>query len=437
MPGAPTTAPPDIEEEEEEVEEVEEEERRALPFFLPEPSLTETLMPDASPELDSSLLFPPNALEGLRRPERALQVGEFAISPGAEVAAAYDNINASDGDSREDITGNLGASVRAESLFERHSLGFGVNAAISDPHRSFGDNTPDRFAVTSRADGRLDLTRRSSLSAEARFARGAQSPEAQEAGAEDEPTILTAAGAVAYAQRFNRFGWQLAGGVNRREADDGEEAAEQDRTRYTISPGVNYQVSRRLSVFADSGYSIYQYDQSGEGGSRDSQTVRADVGTEIGLGRTFSARLGIGYVGVFFQDPERKDRHEPALTADLNGAIGIRLDQLTLLRLGLNHSTDQTTADDAALVTRTRLFASISRPLTRASAILARVRLIRGDFVDDDRTDHDVIAELGYSHSLLRNLALNIGYRFRQRFSDSSENEFYRNTVSVGLSASF
>ena len=68
---------------------------------------------------------------------------------------------------------------------------------------------------------------------------------------------------------------------------------------------------------------------------------------------------------------------------------------------------------------------------------LGRVDLNRSDFVDDDRTDYNFSAQLGYSYSLLQNVALNLSYRFSQRFSDESEDEFYRNLVSVGLSASF
>ena len=86
-------------------------------------------------------------------------------------------------------------------------------------------------------NGRLDLTRRSSLSAEANVARGAQNPEDEEAGAQEQPTITTGSGAVAYRQRFNRLGWELATGATRREADNGDEASQQDRTSYTISPG--------------------------------------------------------------------------------------------------------------------------------------------------------------------------------------------------------
>ena len=68
---------------------------------------------------------------------------------------------------------------------------------------------------------------------------------------------------------------------------------------------------------------------------------------------------------------------------------------------------------------------------------MGRVDFNRSDFVDDDRTDYNFSAQLGYSYSLLQNVALNLSYRFSQRFSDESDDEFYRNLVSVGLSASF
>jgi hypothetical protein len=408
--------------------------RRAQLFLPPEAPLTERLMPDATPELGSSLLFPPNALEGVRPRGRLLQVGKFAISPGVEIAGAYDdNIDASQSDRKDDITGNLGASLRADSLFERHRLGFEIDASIGNPQENL--NTTDRIAFTSRVDGRLDLTPRSTLSAEASFTRGSQSPEAQEAGAEEEPTIYTAASAVAYRQTLEHLGWEVASGVSRTESDGGDEASEQDRTSYTVSPSVTYEVTRRLGLFAETGYSIDDYDHAGEGGSRDAQTVGATVGTTLGLGRTFAARLGVGYIGVFFEDSERDDQNSPTFTADLTGAIS--LDRLTLLGLGLNHATEPTTADEAALVTRTRLFASINRLLTPASAVLARVSFVRSDFIDESRADDDIIVELAYSHILIRNIALNLGYRFSQRFSDEKEDEFYRNLVTVGLSATF
>ena len=229
-----------MEEEEADEAEAEEELRRELPFFVPEPSLTERLLPDSRPDLNSDLLFPRNALEGLRVHEGAGQVGRFAVSSGVDVAATYDDNVAATNDNREDdITGNAGASVGAQSQFERHSLGFNAGASIGNPHDNLNQNTVDRLSIASGVNGRLDLTRRSSLSAEANFARGAQNPEDEE----EQPTITTGSGAVAYTQRFNRLGWS-ATGATRREADNGDEASQQDRTSYTISPGVDYALSK-------------------------------------------------------------------------------------------------------------------------------------------------------------------------------------------------
>ena len=160
------------------------------------------------PDLNSDLLFPRNALEGLRPRGRGMQVGRFAVSSGVDVAATYDdNVAATNDDREDDITGNAGASVGAQSQFERHSLGFNAGASIGNPHDNLNQNTVDRLSIASGVNGRLDLTRRSSLSAEANIARGAQNPEDEEAGAQEQPTITTGSGAVAYRQRSNRLGW--------------------------------------------------------------------------------------------------------------------------------------------------------------------------------------------------------------------------------------
>lgn len=434
VPAVPPTVPPQDAEEESATPE---EQRPSRPFFLPQVAPTARLIPDATSDLNSSVLLPLNAFEGLRPPDKAFQVGDFAVSSRIAAGATYDdNTDATKSDRKDDILTFLQGSVRADSQFKRHSLGFQVSAAVEEPARNPGSNLDDRITVASGVNGRLDLTRRSSLAAEAQVTRGAQDPEAQEAGAEEEPTIFTAAGAVAFTQQLDRLGWKIGGALEREEAvSGGDSAGEQDRTSYTIAPGLDYQLSRRLGLFTEAGYTRNRYDNTGQGGSRDSREVDAEVGVELELGRTFALRLGIGYLAVFFDDSERGDEHSPTFTADLTGAIN--LDRLTVLGVGLNHSTDQTTADDAALVTRTRFSSSINRLLSPASAILARVEFERSDFLDESRTDYDIIAELAYSHTLYRNVALDLSYRFSQRFSDDEEDEFYRNVVSIGLSASF
>ena len=417
-----------------------EEERARRPFFPSEASPATSLLRGAAPELRSSDRLPLDALESFPRSDQLLRAGSFAILPRVQVSGAYDdNVNASDSDREDDFSANVSGSLRAESLFQRHSLGFGADFSVNDVDESVDQDSVD-WQVG--ADGRLDLTPRSALSAAATFTRGSQSPESTEAGAQEEPTVTEADGAIAYTQRLRRLAWEIAGGIGRVEADGDsaddlgtDDAAEQDRTTYTIEPGATYEVSRRVSLFGDLRYENNDYDVAGDGGSRDSQLFEANVGTGFDLGRTFSASLGAGYLGVIFEDPERDNTHSPTFSAALDGAIS--LDRVTLLRMGLDHSTDLTTAEEAALVTETAFATSISRSLSRTSAIVAGARLSRSDFIDTDRTDYDVVARLGYSRILVRNVALNVGYRFSQRFSDESEADFYRNIVSLGLSASF
>ena len=48
-----------------------------------------------------------------------------------------------------------------------------------------------------------------------------------------------------------------------------------------------------------------------------------------------------------------------------------------------------------------------------------------------------MIARLGYSRTLVRYVALDVGYRYSQGFFDESEDDFYRNIVSIGLPKTF
>ena len=88
--------------------------------------------------------------------------------------------------------------------------------------------------------------------------------------------------------------------------------------------------------------------------------------------------LGIGDLAVLFEDSKRDDEHSPTFAAQLGGQI--RLDRVTLLNVGLDHSTEYTTAEeDGALVTETELVTSIVRSLSPVSALVAGVGLSRSD----------------------------------------------------------
>ena len=148
-----------------------------------------------------------------------------------------------------------------------------------------------------------------------------------------------------------------------------------------------------------------------------------------------AATAEIGYLRVFFDDPEQDDTGAVIGGVALEGAIPFG--RQTALRLGLDRSIDVTTIEESSLRTTTAFSAGITEQLSSVSVASASITYAHRDFDDIARTDQDVIAALGYSHTLSQNVALNLGYRFSKRFSDEDAEEFDRNTVSIGLSAAF
>lgn len=393
--------------------------------------------------LRSTTLVPRNVLQNVSRPDSVLRVGDFRLEPSLGVSVSYDdNADASDSERDEEVRGNVSGSLRAQSQFERHSLGAEANV-VSIPFGRDGDD--EIFDWSVGVDGRLDLTPRSSLSAALVGTYGtedSEDPEAVESinATGDEATVAEVAGIVTYAQQIRRLGWALSGGIDHIDAeaenDDQADVVDQrDSTIYSTIFDLTYDLSRRLGVFGELGYDYAEFSSAGEGGSRDSQTVDGLVGVDYRLSRTLRARLGVGYSTVFFDDPLRDTTNNVTADVALDGAIN--LDNFTLLNLSLEHQTDRTTVEDASLVTATTFGSAVSRQLDRNSAIELSFEAGRRDFVDLNRTDYDLSAQLAYSRALTRSLSLNASYRFSQRFSNDDEDEYYRNIVSIGLLASF
>ena len=398
------------------------------------PSLP-TLGPVTIPESRRSTLLPPAiAPIGPPGPRRPLRMGNFTLSPSAGLSTTYDdNINADRDDREDDVIIGLTGALRAQSILPRHSLGFRAEAG-ADLFVEDGDENSFDWLVG--ADGRLDLTPDSSLGADIGFTRYTESAESPEVTEEtdESPTINLITGGAAYAAAVKRFGWQVASRISRLDAEDGATSEERDRISYDVSAEGSYLASRRLTVFAGPSYAFNDFDDD-DAGVGDSQSVAGTTGVRLTLGRGVAATAEIGYLRVFFDDPERDDTGAVIGGIALEGAIPFG--RQTTLRLGLDRSIDVASIEESSLRTTTAFSAGITEQLTSVSVASASITYAHRDFDDIERTDQDVIAALGYSHALTQNVALNLGYRFSKRFSDEDEEEFYRNTVTIGLSAAF
>ena len=137
------------------------------------------------------------------------------------------------------------------------------------------------------------------------------------------------------------------------------------------------------------------------------------MGVDYGLGRRFSVGLGIGDLAVLFEDSERDDEHSPTLRGSTRRPDPSRSRHSVERGAG---SLDRYTnaEEDGPLATETELVTSTVRSLSPVSALVAGVGLSLSNFIDAARTDHDMIARLGYSWILVRT-SLDVGYRYGQR----------------------
>lgn len=393
--------------------------------------------PGAAPNFRSSTLRPSPLLDEIDRPQRVLQVGDFAILPQAQISAAFDdNVNANKDDREDEISSQLSGTVRAQSLFARHSLGFEASATAEPVGR---DDEESIFDWIASADGRLDFSRRSALHGVVSFTRGTENIESVEAG--EDVTVTEAGGRLAYSQQLRRLGWAIGTGVARTDAEgedvvdelEAEDPDERDKTSYSVFADADYPLSRRLGAFIGSEYTLDDFDDDEAG--RDSHSVEASTGLRLRLRPGIAIRAGVGYDRIAFDDPERDTEY--AITAEVGIDGALPLDERTDLRLGVDRSLEPVTVEDAAAATETTLLARLTRRFSRVAAGSIGVTFTRAEFAGDDRTDHDVVARIGYSRALTSRVSLNLGYRFSQRFSDVEEEEFYRNIVTVGLSTRF
>ena len=109
-------------EQEEPVEQEKEERSRAEQFFVPNVSPAKAKLGQPT-RLRGFTRSAPNVLLDVSRPDGLLRAGNFAIQPRLSANVTYDdNANAVDKGRDDQTSGNLVGSLRAQSLFERHSL---------------------------------------------------------------------------------------------------------------------------------------------------------------------------------------------------------------------------------------------------------------------------------------------------------------------------
>jgi hypothetical protein len=375
-----------------------------------------------------------SAVSALQPPAR-LRVGDFALQASAAFTTAYDdNIEADDDDREEDIFFSLSPSVRAQSLYARHSLGFGASGTAATAVKNQAE---DIFDWNIGADGRVDLSRRDKINAAIGYSRDTQDDEDVDAedNQDDVPIHLIDA-SLGYVAGGDVIGYRFGGNVSRLDVE-GSDFDDRDRTTLGLNASTFYRFSDRLSVSVGPSYSYATFDESeaDDGDGRDSQSASFQIGGGYKVSRTINSSAAVGYSVLWFDDPDREtsDSAVGSLGLTWNAGAG------TTLTLGASRTLNVTVVDDSDSRTTTTGSATLSHNLKLGarSAVSSSLGYSISEVSDLDRTDQNVSASLGYGYRLTEHAFFSAGYRFSRRDSDDKDADFYRNLISLGLSISY
>lgn len=375
-----------------------------------------------------------NAVSSLEPPPR-LRIGDFALQSSAAFSTIYDdNIEADDNERDEDVFFSLSPSVRAQSLYARHSLGFNAsgNAATA-----LKNGAEDFFDWRVGADGRLDVSRQAKINAAVGYSHDVEDDEAVDAEENQEDLQLHLFDAsLSYDVNGDVIGYSIGTNVSRLDAE-GSNFDDRDRTTLGVRASASYRLSDRLSFSLGPSYRYSTFDDevADDGDGRDAEVISARIGGNYKASRTIDTFASAGYSYATFDDPDREDDDSFVGNVGLTWGAGLG----TTLRLLASQSLNLTVVDEANSRTTTTGSATLSHRLKLGSrsALASSLSYSVSELSDLDRTDQSISTSLGYAYRLTEHVFFNTNYRFSRRYSDDNDAEFYRNLIAIGLSVTY
>lgn len=392
--------------------------------------------------VDASPLPPLGRGAGIRLGSR------WVFLPSVSASVAYDdNVDAApSGEREDDVVGTASLQGRLQSTLARHS--FGVGGVLS--RSLFAEDTrPSAFNWSIGADARLDLDRRSALDADLAYTRdqvdttdpdqadlvraGAADPD--DARLDDRFDSLNLG--LGYSRRAAEWSGRIDTSLDRitfAETDDG------DRLTVGVGGSLRRDIGRALGVSVTPAYRrSFFAEPSADGLDRDSQRFQLGAGADYSW--PFGLRLGVTVSPVYidFIDPERDDDFniDVDFDIDLGDERGIPLTRQTTLTVEAGRTTDVSTAEDFSTRTSTFAGADVTHVIGPSLSAGGGLGVSRDSFDDGDRVDHDIDVGARLSYAIRSGATATLSYAFTKRFADDADNEFYRNTVRLGVTLAF
>jgi hypothetical protein len=349
--------------------------------------------------------------------------GSFLIKSALEVSGGYDSNPGRTFQPKGLPSYVIAPEFLAVSDWERHALvadlrgsftGYGgrLPATIDGAVNSAPTNV-DRPDFTGHIDGRLDVSRDTDVTAQARLRVATDNPGSPniQAGLARYPLATTLGGTLGFDQRFNRLQVSAGATVDRTSYQnstltDGEVTSNDDRNfnQYGGVGRISYELTPGVKPFAEIEGDSRVHDQAFDRGGfqRDSSGGYAKAGTSFEFSRLLTGEVSIGYAARSYIDP-RLNRLEGLLTS---ASLVWTATPLTTAKFYSDTQIAETTlAATSGVLVHTYSF-EVDHDFRRWLTAIGKFTYGTLDYQGDNRTDKTYSLEGNLITKLTRNLWL-------------------------------
>lgn len=371
-------------------------------------------------------------------------LGAFTAFPKVAVGVERnDNIYGASINEVSDVIWRVQPEVVLVSNWSRHLLQAYARAS-STRYADFGSEDADDYTIG--ANGRLDITRRSSVSAGSQYAKiseprtSSSSPVASANPIEYDQTTSYLAGG----REFNRL--KLSARIDHSKYDyqDGRTRAganveqdDRDRTNTSVMARADYAVSPATALFLQVSRNKrdYRLGRPAVVLIRDSDGVEALAGANFEIGAVMRGEVGLGYISQSYDDPAFNE------ISGLGARAEVEWFPTEITTVTINGSR---TVEDSGIVGSSGYLSSnlggqIDHELMRNVLLTATLSYGKDEYEGVDRSDKRLNAGLSATYLLNRHVGLTAGYSYFDQKSDGrgAGRDFKVNKVGASVTLQF
>ena len=367
-----------------------------------------------------------------------IRAGSFRIFPEVTLSEFFtDNVQRSSGVKDSDVVLEMRPSVQFRSNWSRHMLEGGVSL-VRNFHKAF--NTEDAREFSSNLRGRIDVTRRTNIAAEAAYSLAQQSrgTAVGPQNAVRRPDVQNLRGAVAVNHRFNRLSIRLRGEIEAVTYDDAvlgggviSVQSDRDNVEKRLALRGSYEFDPGLSVFAEGLVERRGFDRvsPGDGISRDADGLGIRGGIIFDNGSKLYGEIALGYVSLRPDDGRLEDIDGVSFDA----SVSWRPSALTTLTLNASTAVDGTTvAGSAGTLTHAANF-RVQHELLRHFILTGQLGFANVDYKGTSLVEQTFRTELGAEYIFSREAALLATHRYEAFSASQPGRNYTSNILRVGM----